>query len=325
MAFFLAVAAIETKTWTGEAFGLSLRSGFPLPGLEPSEGGAGGNRDIALELSPNPAAPFEGGERLQEWHYPDGTLGLTIDRDVARSYRFYLYGAGVFVLAADGSRVVLHLDPEREETWDWRRYLIGQVLPFAALLHGLEVFHASGIEIDGGAVLLAGGSGLGKSTLALNMHLGGTGFLADDSVAVELAGDRLLAYPAIATAKVREGARGLLRDDSRGILREVVVADEHETRYGVETARGPLPLVAVCVLELGDEPGTLVAAPGKADPWELLGSTFNDVVSDPARLQGQLDLCGRIAERVPVLRVRVGPRPGPAAADALAAYLQNLL
>jgi hypothetical protein len=320
----LTVGTTETPAWIGDAFGLSLRSEFPLPGLEAGGEKMRGARCIALARSPEPADPFEGAERLQEWHYPDGTLGLTIDRDPGRGYRFYLYGAGVFVLAPGGERVLLHLDPAHEDGWDWRRYLIGQVLPFAALLHGLEVFHASAVEIGGSAVLLLGGSGLGKSTLALNMHLGGTGFLADDSVAVELAGDRLLAYPAIATAKVREGARGLLRDETRGVLGEVVVADEHETRFRVETAQGPLPLGGVCMLELGDEPGTLDAAPGKADPWELLGSTFNDVVRDPARLQGQLDLCGRIAERVPFLRARVGPRPGPEAADALAAYLQLL-
>lgn len=318
------MAAIETTTWTGEAFGLSLRSEFPLPGLEPSGGIEGGSRAVSLSLSRDPAEPFEGAERLQEWHYPDGTLGLTIDRDEERGYRFYLYGAGVFVLAADGSRAVLHLDPEHEESWDWRRYLIGQVLPFAALLHGLEVFHASAIEVGGGAVLLAGGSGLGKSTLALNMHLAGAGFLADDSVAIETTGDQILAHPAIATAKVREGARPLLRADTRGALREVVVSDEHETRYLVETASGPLPVRAVCMLELGEDPGSLTASEGKSDPWELLGSTFNDVVRDPARLQGQLDLCGRIAEMVPCLRVQVGPRPGPEAANTLLGHVRTL-
>ncbi|HET9154312.1 MAG TPA: hypothetical protein VFN85_09385, partial [Solirubrobacterales bacterium] len=127
----------EAPTWSGEAFGLSVRSEFPLPGLTPGSEGAPGKRAVALALASGPADPLAGAERLQEWHYPDGTLGLTIDRDEARRYRFYLHGAGAFVLAADGSRVLLHLDPAHAGAWDWRRYLIGQVLPFAALLQGL--------------------------------------------------------------------------------------------------------------------------------------------------------------------------------------------
>jgi hypothetical protein len=78
------------------------------------------------------------------------------------------------------------------------------------------------------------------------------------------------------------------------------------------------------MLEPGEGEGTLDLAEGKADPWELLGSTFNDILRDPARLQGQLDLCGRIADDVTFLRARVGPRPGPAAADSLAAQLEKL-
>jgi HPr Serine kinase C-terminal domain len=314
-------AVEEPSTWVGSAFGLSLRSEFPLPGLEDGGTSPSPGREVKLALSREGGEPFAGAERLQEWHYPDGTLGLTIDREERRGYRFFLYGGGVFELAADGSRIVCRPDPDFADQWGWRRYLIGQVLPFAALLHGLEAFHASAVEIGGGAVLLAGGSGLGKSTLALNMHLAGAGFLADDSVAVEARRGRLVAYPAIATAKVRQVARDLLGEDSRGALLEVASEDEHEKRYRVRTAPGPLPLAAVCMLEPGEGPGTLEISEEEADPWELLGSTFNELVRDPARLGAQLDLCGRIAAEVRFLRVRVGPRPGPEAASALAAGL----
>ena len=303
--------------WSGSAFGLTLRSGFELPGLEPGEERPAGPRVVELAMADRVEEPVAWGERLQEWHYPDGTLGLTIDRHGERGYRFYLYSAGVFELGADGGRVLCRLDPDFADQWHWRRYLIGQVLPFAALLQGLEVFHASAVEVGGGAVLLAGGSGLGKSTLALNMHLAGAGFLADDSLAVEAAGGGLVAYPATATAKVRQVARGLLQADRLGALVETVSEDEHETRFLVRTTAGPLPLAGVCMLELGEEPGSLEVAEGEADPWELLGSTFNNLVREESRLQAQLELCARIAAEVRFLRVRVGPRPEAAAAQTL--------
>jgi hypothetical protein len=317
------VAATETSAWTGEAFGLSLRSEFPLPGLERSADSGAGGRGVILALSRESADSFAGAERMQEWHYPDGTLGLTIDRDGCRGYRFYLYGAGVFELAADGSRVICRLDRDFENQWHWRRYLIGQVLPFAAVLHGLEVFHASGIGIGSGAVVLLGPSGVGKSTLALNLHLAGARFLADDSVGVERSNGQVIAHPAIATAKIRQGARDLLRRDDRP-LGEIVSEDEDEARIRVERSAEPLPLAAVCVLERGGEEGALEAAEAQVDPWELLGNTFNDLVRDPARLRTQLELCGQIGAEARFLRVRVGARPGADAAAALAAHLGKL-
>jgi hypothetical protein len=318
------VVATETTTWTGEAFGLSLHSEFPLPGLARGRVGAGRRRRIALALSRGPGDSFDAAERLQEWHYPDGTLGLTIDCDAVRGYRFYLYGAGVFELAADGSRVTCRLDRDFEAQWHWRRYLIGQILPFAAVLHGLEVFHASGVGIDGGGVVFVGPSGVGKSTLALNMYLAGARFLADDSVSVERRNGRLLIHPAVGTAKIRQGARGLLRRDGRP-LGEVVSEDEHEARFRADRPSEPLALAAVCLLERGGPEGTLEAAEAQVDPWDLLGNTFNDLVRDPARLRGQLEVCGQIAAETRFLRVRVGARPGPRAADALAARLARTI
>jgi hypothetical protein len=309
-------------TWTGSAFGLSLRSEFELPGFsragEPPETGVA--RAVSLEQGEIPPPPA-GAERLQEWSHPDGSLAVTIDRHPEDGYRTHLEGVGLFSLTLDGSRAVCQ--PDSPSGWQWKRYLIGGILPFSAVLHGLEVFHASAVAFDGRAIALAGGSGLGKSTLALNMHLGGAGFVADDSIAVEEDRGTLLVHPASATAKARRQALDLLADDGRQRLREVVSEDEHETRFLVEPIAQPLSLAGICILEPDDEPGSLRFGEGRLQPWELLGSTFNTWIRDPARLSAQLDLCGRIADSVPSLRVRVGPRPGPEAAAALADRLRQ--
>ncbi|MCW2988506.1 MAG: hypothetical protein JWM24_1444 [Solirubrobacterales bacterium] len=319
---FSGVTIDNSSVWTGNAFGLTICSEFELPGLASSSGSAPGPRAVAISLGQEPEEGGDPGERLQEWHYPNGTLGLTIDRDEERGYCFYLHGAGVFELSAAGDRIVCR--PTLPDGWGWRRYLIGQVLPFSALLQGLEVFHASGVEVAGSAVMLAGASGLGKSTLALNMHLGGADFLADDSVAVEPDGARQLAHPAISTAKVRRPALGLVGRDDRGALGEILSEDEHEVRFQIHPAPA-LPLGAVCMLQLGDEEGQLEVSEERAQPWELLGSTFNDLLRDPRRLDAQLDLCAQIAASARFFRVRVGPRPGPDAAAELAARLSERL
>lgn len=310
--------------WVGRAFGLSVRSEVELPGLEriqrsPETRDA---RTISLRLGEVLAAPPDA-ERLQEWRNPDGSIAVTIDRHQKLGYRTRLAGVGVFGLNLDGSEAVCQ--PDSPSGWNWKRYLIGGVLPFSAVLHGLEVFHASAIAFDGRVFALVGGSGVGKSTLALNMHLGGADFVADDSIAIEEDGGVLLVHPASATAKARRQALDLLADEGKQRLREIVSQDEHETRYRVDSVKQALPLAGICILEPSEEPGGIEISDGPLQSWELLGSTFNTWIRDADRLQAQLDLCGRIAHSVLALRVRVGPRPGPKAAGALANRLRQSL
>ncbi|HXV06345.1 MAG TPA: hypothetical protein VFP23_10625 [Solirubrobacterales bacterium] len=324
--------AIET-TWAGGAFGLALRSEFALPGLKEVDardeaggvGGPGGGdaRSLALELGPTatPSPDADWGERVQEWRYPNGTIGLAIDSDPKRGYRFYVED-GTFELTPDGRWATAH--PAPNSAWRWRRYLTGQVLPFAALLQGLEVFHASAVEIDGSAVALLGGSGVGKSTLALNLHLAGAGFVTDDVIAVERSGSTVVVHPGIPAAKVRQAARELIGPDPRGALGEPASEDDFELRFRVEGPAGPLPLGVVCLLEPSAGDAEIEFAEERADPWRLLGNTFNLIVQDSERLNAQLDLCAQIASQAHCLRVRVPSRPGPEAAAGLAARLWKL-
>jgi hypothetical protein len=311
--------------WSGSAFGLSLWSEFELPGLErATDPPLGQQRLLKIELGQAERSPDVGwGERVQEWRYPQGPIGLAIDRDAERGYRFYVSDAGVFELSPQGSEVLCR--PAPDSAWRWRRYLIGQVLPFAALLRGLEVFHASAVEFGGAAVGIAGGSGLGKSTLALNLHLGGAGFLTDDVMSVERCNGEILVHPGIATTKIREQARDLLPTDAEVRLGEPVSADRYEARYLLDASPQAHPLRIVCLLERSKDGETIELVESEPDPWLLLGSTFNLLVQDQDRLRAQLELCAEISKRAQFLTVAVPSRPGPEAADGLARKLRELL
>ena len=150
--------------------------------------------------------------------------------------------------ARDGSHVTCVPAPDGD--WTFTRYLIGQVLPFAALLQGLEVFHASAVELDGSVVALAGGTGVGKSTLALNLHLGGAGYVTDDVVAVELRDGEVLAHRGLSVVKVRRAASDLV--DS-ALLGSPALSHPHELRYLIDAVETPLPLGTFCILERSDD------------------------------------------------------------------------
>jgi hypothetical protein len=59
-------------------------------------------------------------------------------------------------------------------------------------------------------------------------------------------------------------------------------------------------------------------------PISLLGATFNLSVQTHTRVTHQLDLCARVAARVPIFRVRIVPGRGAAElAQALSAHIDQ--
>ena len=101
-------------------------------------------------------------------------------------------GRGENVISSDGSR--LRAAARSEELLAWQRLLIAQVLPFVAVLRGLEVLHASAVVLERGAIAFLGHSGSGKTSLALALCRGGAGFLTDDVLSVEPLGGSPIAH-----------------------------------------------------------------------------------------------------------------------------------
>jgi hypothetical protein len=307
--------AISSKlSWSGEAFGLSIRSAIPLPGLVRGMQPAGA-RPLMIGVAKFDSLSVDRGVRVVEWRQESGQIMLAIDHD-EDAYWIDVLGTGAFKLSSDGRRVTC-APPVAGASRSWLKYLTGQVLPFAALLQGLEVFHASGVELDGGVTTFAAASGLGKSTLALNMHLAGAGFVTDDVVAVELRDDTALVHPGLASVKLRRTAADLV---DCGGLGSPASSDALELRYVLDAVRDPLPLTTFCVLD--QSPDGALSVEGVADPgrW-LLASTFNFVVDTPERLARQLDVCAAIARDARVLRVFVPDRPDADVAARLRASL----
>lgn len=78
----------------------------------------------------------------------------------------------------------------------WLRHvLLDQILPLALASSGETVLHASAVAIDGGAVLLVGEAGTGKSTLASALGQRGFPVLADDGILLKDEAEWALAVP----------------------------------------------------------------------------------------------------------------------------------
>lgn len=297
------------------AFGLDLEAAFPIPGA-PEAAVASGKRSVRLDLATRgeiladwaPAAP----ERISARRHPNGRIAISIDADERAGYLIRAQGFGCFWISPRADRI--RCAPVQVTAWRWQRYLIGQVLPLTAVLSGLEVFHASAVAIDGRAVTFLGSSKAGKTSIAVNLVLGGARFMTDDVLAVSPADDGgVIAHPGIGLANLRHSAAELLGSGDRRRLGRRLGRDGEASRVALPRHDGAAPLARAYVIErVADGEELRLERLSPVDPRLLLGGSFNFVIRTPERLTNQLDVCARLANSVEVYRAVVPPTIGPA-------------
>lgn len=207
--------------------------------------------------------------------------------------------------------------PARGPAWQWQRFLVAQLLPFAALLQGLEVLHAGAVELGGGAVAVTAPSRGGKSTLLAALVARGAPLVADDVVAAERRGEEVVVHPGPGVLSLRDDAPAVLGQDAAALGRP-------DRRLGpwraVPRAEGVLPLRALCVLQRDPRATRLEVRRQDVRGPELLGATFISAWQERDRLVRQLDVTAAIARNAVVLRLVAPPDVAP---RELAAVLEE--
>ena len=241
------------------AYGLHVRSAVVIPFARPWDAPAD-DPDVVVRLGRTPAAlPGAIGRKPGLWENAAGVFLQRID-GVAR----YLVTNGRDVL----------VEPRGGDESAIGAFLSTSIFGAVLQQRGVMAFHAGSVVADGGAVLLLGCSGIGKSSLAAALHNRGCDLLADDVTGVVL--DRgapprrrrgLLALPSLPCFRLRPdmldatcrvGARDHVRP---GIDKYVAPA----TRFHA----APAPVRAACVLTIHNRPDVRIepAPPAGAFKW----------------------------------------------------------
>jgi hypothetical protein len=293
------------------AFGLEIDSSVDAPGLPAANGRGFGPRATLDVVEPeriDASWPSRGAERVLEEDFggrrsqPD----RTIDVHPKAGWRLYARHFGLARVSPTGARI--ECEPPPVAAWRWQRFLVGRVLPWAAVLRGLEAFHASAVSIDGRAFAFVAPTGGGKTSVAVRLVAGGAGFLTDDVLALDRRDGVLRAHPGAGIASVRPAEKALI---DRALWRRLGRTLGNSGKSYLELPRedGPLPLAAIYYLRPG-EAATIERA--KPDPRTLLASTFVLGVQTPKRLMNQLDVCAAIGREVPMFTAGVEPVSGAA-------------
>jgi hypothetical protein len=294
----------------GRAFGLTLDVDFPCPGLPPAPTGVTGPTVVAELTDEDLAATFPaGGEALSELRGPDGDRVGHVARDGEAGYLLHAQGYGSFVV--DRAAAHVRCAPAEAVTWRWQRFLVGQVLPFVAVLHGFEVFHSSMVVIGGSAVAFLGASQAGKSSLALGCALRGARYVADDVVTVEVDRDRVVAHPGFGLTSIRRDLAGQLTAGELRRLGDAVGEDDEAVRIAVDVVDGPVTVASAYFVERRATGPTSIAPCVDRASRLLLASSYNFVLQEPDRLVRQLDVCARLAREVRLFQLTIGPGTSP--------------
>ncbi|TAL11935.1 MAG: hypothetical protein EPO02_03050 [Nitrospirae bacterium] len=284
---------------TYRLYGLLLRSELPLPCPELRE-----PHHDAVALFEAPDSHFvqareatagrpQAGEPFQHARVSDGSD--------------YLRWAGLFefLVSPEGRRIACRaFNGTTQEAF--QTYLVGQVLSFALLKHGIEPLHATVVVVQQQAVAFLGGSGYGKSSLGAAFLQAGHTLLTDDILVTTEEDRRFMAHPGPPRIKLFPDIMKTLRGE-----RLIGVAMNPTTRKLViplapqQSSHAAVPLRAIYMLRppgagVPRKRATIAPLSQHRACLDLLANTFNPVIVNPDRLTRQFKLASRIAAAVPI-------------------------
>lgn len=299
-----------------DAFGLTVDSDWPLAGSVPTRGapapGAKATRVTRVQTPAFDEAWAQGAERILEHRSDDGTVSFTVDRSDDH-YRFWLQGFGRYLVSIDGGRIAC--ETGAAELPQHERFVLAHALPVAAVLQGYEVLHASAIAADGSAAAFAGPSGTGKTRMASRLVARGAGFLTDDVLAVQTAGDHILAHPGPAFMSIRRDDHAMLAEIGGRLGSDAGATDK--VHVSPPTRGGVSRLRAIYHIQWGDS--FAISPLEHADFNRILALSFVPYLATPERLMRHLAIAQLVGSDVAQFRLQT---PGPQLADEMLERLE---
>jgi hypothetical protein len=290
-----------------KAFGLTIESEWALPGSSPVPAGAAPAALVTRVTRASPAvfddAWTAGAERLLEYRAPDradAAVSFTADR-ASEWYRFWAEDFGRYLVSADGGTVACERGAVEREQHE--RFVLAHALPVAAILRGYEVLHVSAVAGVGGAAVFAGPSGTGKTRLAGRLVARGAGFLTDDVLAVEAAGDDVLAHPGPAFMTIRPDDAAMLAEVGGRLGAAAGTSDK--VHVSLPPRGGVTALRAIYHLQWGQ---TFAITPlERGDLNRVLALAFVPYLTTPDRLTRHLTIAQLVSAGAAQFRLQTPP------------------
>ena len=306
-------AADRVTAFYSSAFGLSLCSTLPLPGLLAHPAVPAVDLSIWLESSTEDAEVPAPPARLWYATETDATEAPTLRvwRDANGDFSL-LYSDGTAFFVNRAGTHVRGTWPASLTLDDAATYLLGPVLGLVLRLRGVTCLHASAIAIDGRAVAFVGPPGAGKSTIAAAFVQNGYPMLADDIVALSVDDTTTYVQPAYPQVRLWPESVTLLYGAADVLPRLTPTGEKRALRLAQDDGRFQAqrrPLAAIHLLTpgaSGTEP-RVERLHSRQALLALVSNTSASYVLNAAMRHAELGALAQLVSYVPVRRL---VRPG---------------
>ena len=289
------------------AYGLRIRSGIVLPFAAASPVA---EPDVDIRIGRAPAALDAPRVRRPNWEAAPGRFLMYVD-GVARYF------------VREGREITV--EPAGDDAGARNAVLLGSVFAACLKQRGILTLHASAAVTDAGAVLFAGHSGIGKSTLLATLVERGYPMLADDVTGVVPdGGGAPLALPAFPCVRLWADAVEALGWQGRTGERVRAGVEKYQAPVG-RFSGGPLPVRAVVVLARHNQDDVEIETAPAVTAFALLARRLYRKRYNRAfgQEREQFRAVAALARQVPV--VRVSRSLGGAAVTRVADRIEDCL
>ena len=169
---------------------------------------------------------------------------------------------------------------------------------------GFAVLHASGITVNGTAVVFLGQSGWGKSTLAQAFYVRGYSVVSDDVMAVRLDDNGAQVLPSYPSIKLFPNAACFLGCEGSALHKVHSQTEKRVHNVAMGFSKEAQPLKRMYMLAGGERNEIQVLQPQEVFGELVRNSRALTLLRDAESLKTHLRQCTRLAASVPAFRLR---------------------
>lgn len=183
-------------------------------------------------------------------------------------------------------------------------FVVGNVIACILTLSGGCVLHASAVEIGNSAIAFAGGSGMGKSTLAALLCANGARFITDDLLRLQADGKGFRCFLGAGQIRLRKGAAALA-DTFSATLHETTPDGRIAVKMDGNRSMATLGAIVIPHLSRRGKELKLQRLPCSLSLLYLMAFPRIQGLQQGKHLQQRLDSFGRIAASIPILKAEI--------------------